>query len=64
MKQLLVMVITLMLFSNFSLAEGVDPVQTFSEDTRLIQEDYIDEGGQRILGPKGFSRREIGRAHV
>ena len=52
-------IVLIMILAFFGLAEGVDPVQTFSEDNRLIQEDYIDEGGQRILGPKGFSRREM-----
>ena len=60
MKRFITLTITLMLILTiFGLAEGVDPVQRYSEDNRLIQEDYIDEGGQRILGPKGFSRREM-----
>ena len=52
-------IVLIMILTIFGLAEGVEPVQTFSEDNRLIQEDYINEGGQRILGPKGFSRREM-----
>jgi hypothetical protein len=52
----LTIVLTLIL-TAFGIAEGVDPIQTFSEDNRLIQEDYIGESGQRILGPKGYSRR-------
>ena len=52
----LTIVLTLIL-TAFGMAEGVDPVQTFSEDNRLIQEDYIDESGQRILSPNGYSRR-------
>ena len=52
-------IVLIMILTIFGLAEGVDPVQTFSEDNRLIREDYIDEDGQRILGPMGlFAARD------
>jgi len=60
MKLLLTMMIVLiMILIPLGLAEGVDPDQTFSEENRLIQGDYIDEDGQRILGPMGlFAARD------
>ena len=60
MKLLLTMMIVLiMILIPLGLAEGVDPDQTFSEENRLIQGDYIDEDGQRILGPRGlFAARD------
>ena len=52
-------IVLIMILTIFGLAEGVDPDQTFSEENRLIQGDYIDEDGQRILGPMGlFAARD------
>ena len=58
MKKELIALLALMLLTRPALAEG-ELKQTFSDDNRLTQEEYLDDEGRLCMGEKGFARHVL-----
>ena len=54
-RRLMVVALLLVLTAQPSLSEDGGAKQTFDESDRLIQEEYLDENDQRVLGEQGYA---------
>ena len=59
MKKGLAVLLVILLLPLFAAFAEEGPVQTLSDDGRLIQEDYVTEDGRPKTGPGGFARRVL-----
>ena len=59
MKRIWLALVILLMISAYAFADANGLEQSFLEDGRLCQEDYLDDQGQLYIGEKGFARHVL-----